>query len=189
MKCFVALFMASTKAMGVASPKAQGQEMSKTALACKKAEFKPDLTAQNAKITPAKSKIKLTKYAEILSTSFAIGIFALPALKIKSLISSNLLSIAFFAAFMVSVPLTSKLPASISSPFCLMSGTNSPLKKLISTSALPSTTTPSTLTLSPALTSTISPAFMKDDGVFSKSPLAFCTKDRLVSMLKSEFSL
>ena len=84
--------------------------------------------------------------------------------RLDSLVSSPIAS-----ALRMTGPLTSVRPASTKSPSLIDTGTGSPVSGALSIDPAPSTTIPSTGTVSPDLTSTRSPLFIACTGVISSS--------------------
>src|SRR3989338_8316017 len=71
----IPLAVPTISAVGVASPKAQGQETTSTATAksMEAAKFNPKIKYQRAKVKSAKTTTAGTKYSEILSATSWIG--------------------------------------------------------------------------------------------------------------------
>ena len=144
-------------ATGVASPKAQGQLITKTATPRESAEENsaplPSTMKNVSKATPI---TKGTKTAEILSAIREIGAFVAAALETISMIWERLVSFPTLRALPVIKPERFKVPAESFAPSSLSTGMDSPVSADSSTAVLPERTMPSTGICSPGFTRNVS---------------------------------
>ena len=153
-----ALFpVATAMAAGVASPKAQGQLITKT----DKAKFKLssrflETNIQIIKVSRAIPITEKTKYLEIVSANLSIGIFSLLAFLVRLIILDKtvVLSLLFTCTFIV--PLVLIVPPITSSPTFFKTGKDSPVIIDSSREEEPFMIIPSLGTDSPGLITTIS---------------------------------
>ena len=169
-----ALFpVATIIAIGVASPKAHGQEITKTEIAKFKENSKPyPKIIQTTKVIKEIIITVGTKIAEILSASFAIGAFVSFAWFTSSIIFESVVSSPTFVASNIKEPCLFKVAEITSSPIFLFTGIDSPVIADSSTRDEPSFTIPSTGIASPGLTKIKSP-FFKSSTKISTSFLSF----------------
>ncbi len=139
-------------AVGVARPRAQGHEITSTAIPIDKA---------NAKSFPAMSQIIIariaipitigTKYRDISSASFEIGAFELCASSTNVMILESVVSAPTFEASKMKDPVLLIDPAITVLPSSFSTGIDSPVKRDSSTEERPLVITPSTGIFSPGL--------------------------------------
>ena len=133
---FEPLLRAQTMAIGVASPKAQGQEITSTQIA----QIAALLTSKKLQIISVSSEIAITlgtKIFEILSARRAMFSFLLALCCKLEIMPSSRLSFGFLAIFASMVPFMFVLPPKIFSPTLLYRGRLSPFIALSSNSAPP----------------------------------------------------
>ncbi len=158
--------------MGVASPRAQGQEMISTEIEARIAlRVSPTIKYQAKKVTKEMMITVGTKILATLSANLAIGIFLLPASLSKAMIFARVVSLERFKTWTFKVPVLLIVPAFTSSPTLLYTGIGSPVIMEVSTSASPSTIRASQEIFSPCFISTISPTFNSLARIVFISPL------------------
>ena len=158
-------------AVGVARPSAQGQAITSTATAFTRAFVKsPVKIHQPAKATSAMAVTTGTKMAEIRSARRCTGAFEPCACSTMRMMpaSSVWLPTPVARHWMRPSPFT--VAANTLSPGCLAAGRLSPVSMASLTLEAPSTTSPSTGTLSPGRTTKTSPGFRLATGTSMSSP-------------------
>ncbi len=162
---------------GVASPRAQGQAMTRTATAAVKAARSsasltagPAASSQAPKVTAAMTRTTGTKTALMRSASRAIGAFAVCAWETSRPIWARVVSAPTRVArtrirpeVLMVAPVTG-----LSGP--TSTGTDSPVTSEASTADEPSMTTPSVAIFSPGRTTTTSPTRSRSAGTLNSSP-------------------
>jgi hypothetical protein len=159
--------------IGVASPSAQGQAMisTETAEAMAKASAgSGPARSQTPKAMMAITTTVGTKTEETLSASLWIGARDRRAPATISTICDSTVSAPTCVARTASVPFLLIVPPVTRSPSTFSTGTGSPVIMLSSTDDLPSTTSPSTGTLSPGRTRSKSPSAMFSSGASYSEP-------------------
>ena len=158
-------------AAGVASPKAQGQEITSTEMPMESANSKlyPAIS-HTAAATMAIPITAGTKIALILSASLAIGALVAVASSTSLIISESAVSLPIFSARILKYPALLTVPPITLCPVCFSAGTLSPVSADSSTEAKPSIITPSTGIAAPALTITVSPIATSSVGTVSSLP-------------------
>ncbi len=145
-------------ATGVASPRAQGQEITRTAIA-------PDIANSNAaparshtaNVTAAIPITAGTKMPAVLSASLAIGALLEEASSTSRIICAIVVSSPTFTALARISPALLMEADTILSPSCFKTGMLSPVIAASSKEDFPSVITPSTATASPGFMMKISP--------------------------------
>lgn len=140
-------------ATGVASPNAQGQEMTSTAMAQDKANSKS--APQNSHTTAVSKEMVITigtKTPAILSAILAMGYLLALASSTSRIIWENVVSSPTFSAFMRKNPALFMVAAITLSPGCFCTGILSPVIAASSMLVVPSSTRPSAGTLLPGFT-------------------------------------
>ena len=156
--------VAAMTATGVASPSAQGHEITSTLIAILKTCGTVTATApvphriiHTAKVSAAMQRTTGTKMPAILSTVFSIGALEEPASRTIFMIRERTVSSPTFSARMRStLPLLTEALVT-KSPSPTSTGRLSPVMADLSTKELPERTMPSTGILSPCFTMTTSP--------------------------------
>ena len=145
-------------ATGVASPSAQGQEMTSTLTAQVKACSKGYPPAsQPISTISAIAMTTGTNTPAILSAADAMGALLAPASSTSLIIFASILSPPVAVTRAVRCPVLFTVPPMSSEPSVFSTGTLSPLTALSSTNACPESTTESAGTDAPAFTTTMSP--------------------------------
>ena len=169
--CFAPTPVPTMMATGVASPNAQGQEITNTAIAVDMA---------NSKLCPAKSHPVIeraaipittgTKTPAILSASFAIGALLAPASSTRWMIWDRVVSSPTRTARHFKKPALFIVAETTLSPGAFSTGMLSPVIAASSMLLIPSRTTPSTGMRLPGFTRKISPFSTSPVGISSVSP-------------------
>ena len=161
-------------AVGVARPMAQGQAMMTTPMNAVSASVNrgsgPN-TNQITKVSAAVSRTAGTKISLMRSAMRWIGALEPCARWTSSTIRASAVSRPTRVARMTNEPVVLSVAPMTSSPACLVDGIGSPVSIDSSTAEMPSTTTPSTGTLSPGRTRSRSPAMTSASGTSSSKPL------------------
>ena len=146
-------------AVGVARPKAHGQLMTSTEMACVSArETSPAETSiQTTNVTSATAITAGTKIPAILSATFSMGALVEVASSTRRMMPASVVSAPTRSARMANQPVVFTVAPVTASPACLPTGTLSPVMTDSSTTPSPSSTMPSTGTPSPAFTISTSP--------------------------------
>ncbi len=140
-------------ATGVASPKAQGQEITTTATAAVSASLMLVVASiHTTKVSAAITSTAGTKTPATLSARRAIGALVALASSTSWIIFARLVSAPTRVARKVNDPVRLTVAAETVSPGPFSTGTDSPVRALSSTAEVPSSTTPSTGTASPGFT-------------------------------------
>ena len=159
-------------ATGVASPKAQGQLITRTDTALAMAYPKVCPTNNHTiKVTNAMPITTGTNTPETLSAILAIGALVAAASLTIRMIPARVVSSPTLTASQTIYPDVLMVAADTLSPACFSTGTLSPVRADSLTALSPSFTIPSTGMLSPGLTTNLSPTFTSSIWtVFSVSP-------------------
>ena len=158
-------------ATGVARPSAQGQLMTRTAIALDRAKpFSAPTIFQITKVTRAIEMTAGTKMPETLSAIFAIGAFVAAASDTIWMIRERVVSSPTRVARQVRKPDWLTVAAETVSPSALSTGMLSPVSADSLTALAPLTTTPSTGMLSPGRTTKVSPLRTLSIGTVSSLP-------------------
>ena len=158
-------------AVGVASPKAQGQEITRTAIPIdsEKAKDLPisshTITATTAMAITIGTNTPLTR-----SASLAIGALEELASSTKRIICDNVVSSPTFVAFIRKYPALLTVAPMTVSPTSFSTGMLSPVITASSTEVFPSTIIPSTGMVLPGLITIISFKTTSSDGISSSFP-------------------
>ena len=158
-------------AVGVASPNAHGQEITRIEIPIERANSNPypnsnhTITAIRAMLITTGTNTPLT-----LSASFAIGAFELVASSTRRTICERVVSSPTFVACILKYPDLFKVAPMTLSPICFSTGMLSPVRADSSTEEEPSITMPSTGTDSPAFTISVSPACTSSTGITTSCP-------------------
>ena len=171
--------VAAMTATGVASPKAQGQDMTSTLMDMLKISGTDTATAsvphkiiQTEKVSAAMASTTGTNIPAILSTAFSIGAFDEPASRtIFMILESTVSSPTFSARILMIFPLFTDALVT-TSPAPTSTGRLSPVMADLSINESPERITPSTGMLSPCFTTTVSPI------TTSARRTVFCTPPR-----------
>ncbi len=144
-------------ATGVAKPKAQGQDITKTAIAGLRAAVKSlVMINQTIKVIIEILMTAGTKIEEILSANLAIGALVVLAFSTSSIILANVVSAPTLVACIFKKPFELIVAPTTLSLIVFSTGKLSPVIALSSIKEDPSMTTPSTGTTLPGLIMTIS---------------------------------
>ena len=163
-------------ATGVASPRAQGHDITSTDIAQESANSKScPVASQAMAVTRAMVITTGTNTPAILSASFAIGAFEALASSTSFIIWASVVSLPTFSALNFKNPFLLIEAAIILSPTVFSTGMLSPVRADSSTDEFPSTIIPSAGILAPGLTITISPAFSSSIGISVSTPFLSTT--------------
>ena len=161
MPCPAPLPIPTMRAVGVASPSAQGHAMISTVTSASSPRVKPSSGAKSihaAKVSTARTMMAGTKTPAIRSTVRCTGALLPCASRTMRMIRASTVSCPTLSARKRNAPLPFIVPANTAAPSCLQTGSGSPLSMLSSTYDAPSATVPSTAMRSPGCTATRSPA-------------------------------
>ncbi len=161
-------------AVGVARPMAHGQAMMTTpmnAVSARVNRGSGPRTNQTTKVTAAVSSTAGTKISLTRSAMRWIGALDPWARWTSSTIRASAVSRPTRVARMTNEPVVLSVAPITSSPVCLVDGIGSPVSIDSSTAEMPSTTMPSTGTLSPGRTRSRSPAMTSASAMSSSTPL------------------
>ena len=152
-------------AVGVARPKAHGQDMTRTHIPIESENSKP-LPRMSQTIVDRRAMAMTigTNTPLTLSASLAIGAFELVASSTSLTICESVVSSPTLRAFILIYPDFSVVAPVTRSPTLFSAGTLSPVIADSSAKQLPATTSPSTGILSPLLTMRISPTATSSAG-------------------------
>ena len=164
--------MPTMMAVGVASPMAQGQLMTRTEMACLSARPRsPPPSSSHAAKTSAETPITTgTKTELILSAMRCMGGLVELASSTRRTICARVVSSPTRVATMVKYPLVETVAPVTALPGPFSTGTLSPVRADSSSVALPSSTRPSTGTAWPAFTAKTSPSCTLAAGSSSRLP-------------------
>ena len=163
-------------ATGVARPRAQGQEITSTAIPTDIANSNPEpLTSHIAAARKAIPITTGTNTPAILSASLAIGAFDAPASSTNRMIWESVVSSPTFSARHFSAPALFTVADTTWSPAFFSTGMLSPVIADSSTLEFPSSTTPSTGTRLPGFTRKTSPFSTSSVGICSSEPSSLST--------------
>ena len=158
-------------ATGVARPKAHGQLMTSTDIACVREVAKFFVTAiHTIKVTIATQMTLGTNIPDTLSAVFAIGAFEADASCTSLTMRPSVESPPTEVAFAVIKPLTFVVPEITLSPTDLSTGILSPVTADSLTEPLPDNITPSAGKFSPGRTTNASPVERFESGISFSSP-------------------
>ena len=158
-------------ATGVASPSAQGQEITSTEMARFSENSSPyPAIIQTMNVTAAMLMTTGTNTPAILSASRAMGALEPPASSTMRMTCARVVSSPTLSARNSRYPSVLTVAAATLSPAPFSMGTLSPVRALWSTDALPSSTVPSTGMLLPERTMTTSPTATCSTGISTISP-------------------
>ena len=175
-------------ATGVARPRAQGQEITSTAIALERAYPKSAPTKNHTiRVTRAMAITRGTKTPEILSAILAIGALEAEASETIWMIWLRLVSAPTRVAFALRKPDLLMVAAEMLSPAFLSTGIDSPVRADSSTAEVPSRTRPSTGTFSPGRTRKISPTATCSTGTRASFSLPFASVLTTVASLGASF--
>ena len=157
-------------AVGVARPRAHGQLITSTDTAWPSATEKPaPRTIQTTSVRAAIPITAGTNTPAMRSATRSMGALVLVASSTRRTIAASVVSWPTAVASMANQPLVDMVAPVTRSPTCFSVGTGSPVIALSSTSAEPSTTTPSTGTPSPARTTMRSPTTSSSAGTVTSA--------------------
>ena len=160
-------------ATGVASPSAQGQEMTSTAIAEETANSAPaPAISHTASVTSAIPMTMGTNTPATLSASWAIGALLALASSISRTIWDRVVSSPTLSALHFKKPALLTVAETTFAPGCFSTGILSPVIAASSTLEFPSSTVPSTGIRLPGLTRNTSPARSASVGISSSLPSA-----------------
>ena len=146
------------RAVGVASPSAQGQAMIRTATAAVKAGASPPpVPIQNPSVAAASPMTMGTKMPETRSASRCTWALPFWASSTRRAICASWVSEPMRVARTTSRPPALTVAPTTASPGPTSTGTDSPVSIEASTAELPSSTTPSVAIFSPGRTTNLSP--------------------------------
>ncbi len=158
-------------ATGVASPRAQGQDITSTAMAVEMANSAPaPARSQTANVTRAMPMTTGTNTPATLSASWAIGALLALASSTRRMIWDRVVSSPTLSARHFKNPALFTVADTTLSPACFSTGTLSPVMAASSTLELPSRTVPSTGTRLPGFTRKISPLWSSSVGTSISVP-------------------
>ena len=158
-------------ATGVASPSAQGQEMTSTEMQAFSASS--TLLPASSHAAPATTAIAITAGTKIpltLSASFEMGALLEDASSTSATMRARVVSCPTRVARIFRKPVMLTEADITALPSSFVTGMLSPVSADWSTAELPSSTTPSTGTRSPGLSSTTSPVRISSAGMTRSSP-------------------
>ena len=159
------------RAVGVASPSAQGHAMMRTATAAEKAAVgSPVTTSQPASVASESASTIGTKTLDTRSTSRWIGAFPDWASATSLAICASAVSSPTFVARTTRRPNVLTVAPATVSPATTSTGTGSPVSIDWSTADSPSTTTPSVAIFSPGRTTNTSPIESSSIGTDTSMP-------------------
>ena len=145
-------------ATGVASPSAQGHEITSTQMPRSSAAAGDSPAISHPSVTASAMAITAgTNTPDTLSATLAIGALVAAAFATSSIICESVVSSPTLSALHLSIPSLFIVAALTLSPSVLSTGMLSPVRADSSTAPAPSVTTPSTGMLSPGRTMKISP--------------------------------
>ena len=149
-------------AVGVARPRAQGQAITRTAIAILKANRKPApvKTYQTRKVMREIHTTTGTNQLDTASANRWIGALSPWASSTMRTICESTVSLPTLVASTISLPLILMVAPVTSAPEVFSTGRDSPVTKASSTAEEPSTTMPSTGIFSPGRTTTRSPTLI-----------------------------
>ena len=142
----------TSRAVGVARPRAQGQAITSTATAAVKPPVGSPSSAHAANVSTATASTTGTKTAETRSASRCTGALVAWACRTRSAIRATAVSRPIRVTSTTSRPDVFSVAPTTSSPGALSTGTLSPVSIDSSTPERPSRTTPSVATCSPGRT-------------------------------------
>ena len=158
-------------ATGVASPSAQGQLITSTAMACPSAvPAGTPSSSHTTSVTAAMPSTTGTNTPETLSASLAIGALVAAASSTMRMICDSAVSSPTRTAWQRTKPDWLMVAAETPSPTPLSTGTLSPVRADSLKALSPSSITPSTGTVSPGRTTNTSPTFTRSAGTVFSSP-------------------
>ena len=150
--------VATARLIGTAMPSAQGQAITRTAIAAETESSRVEPMAnQAAKVSRAMTITAGTKIDDTLSVSEVIFVFVAVASRTRSAIRAIRLLELTAVVSISKVLLKFSAPAATATPSRTTSGTDSPVSRELSIEPEPSLTMPSTGTRSPIATTTRSP--------------------------------
>ena len=157
--------------VGVASPMAQGQAMTSTAMSRSSAGTNPAPAAsQTTNVSSARAMTAGTNHAATRSTTRWMGALLPCACSTSRMICDSTVSLPTRPASTVSKPWRLMVAPMTASPAALSTGRLSPVIMLSSTEERPSTTRPSTGTFSPGRTRNRSPGTTSLTGTSRSTP-------------------
>ena len=158
-------------AVGVASPRAQGQAMINTATAAAKAAVLPaPVPIQNPKVPTERAITIGTKMPEMVSASRWACALPVWACSTSRAICASWVSDPIRVACTTSRPPALTVAPTTASPTTTSTGTDSPVSMETSTDDAPSSTTPSVAIFSPGRTTKRSPTTSWSDGIRRSRP-------------------
>ncbi len=164
--------MPAMRAVGVASPMAQGQEMTSTAIMRRSPAWKGSAATKYhpAKTRNASTITEGTNRSETLSTRFSIGALFAWASSTIVMIWYRRVFLPTFVALNLKNPSWFTVAPITSSPAVFPTGKDSPVTTFSSIWVLPSVMTPSTGIFSPGRTRITSPSLSSSTGTDSSLP-------------------
>ena len=157
-------------AVGVASPNAQGHEITNTEMACDRAQAKdPPSAIHTTNVATATTMTAGTNTPLILSAIFSMGALELVASSTRRMMPAKVVSAPTRSARMVNQPDPFTVAPVTALPGPFSTGTLSPVTTDSSTTPTPSSTVPSTGTASPARTTRTSPGRTRVAGTVSST--------------------
>ncbi|CAB4690493.1 unannotated protein [freshwater metagenome] len=158
-------------AVGVASPRAHGHAMMRTATAAVKAfSTSPSRMSHAAKVAALIAKTTGTKIEATLSATFCTGAFVACASRTNLAMRAKVVSPPTRVARTSNRPFWFTVADVTLSPTATSTGTLSPVIMLASMLDVPSSTTPSAAIFSPGRTTRMSPSRTTDAGIETSSP-------------------
>ncbi len=174
-------------ATGVARPRAQGQEITSTAMAVEMANSAPAPARSHAQsVTRAIPITTGTKTPATLSASWAMGALLAPASSTRRIIWDRVVSSPTLSALHFKKPALFMEADTTLSPAPFSTGTLSPVMAASSTLELPSSTVPSTGIRLPGFTRNTSPSRSSSVGTSTSCPSTSSTAvfgDRSISFV------
>ena len=155
-------------AVGVARPRAQGQAITRVETIARRPITTPSdgaKTAQRMNVRRDIPTITGTKTAATLSTVFSTGALLASAPRTRRIIDDRTVASFSLRTLTLRMPLPLTVPAKTSVPFSLRTGSDSPVRRVSSTSEKPPVTMPSTVILSPGWMTTMSPGLTCSIGI------------------------
>ena len=163
-------------ATGVASPSAQGQEMTSTEMPMFRAKSNPAPSSSHTTMVTAEIAITVgTKTEATLSASLAMGALEEEASSTSRMIWARVVSSPTRVARNLRKPLLLTVAAITRSSTFFSTGMLSPVRADSSTEELPSMITPSTGMLCPGRITTMSPGTTSSTGISTSAPLRSTT--------------
>jgi hypothetical protein len=177
------------RAVGVASPSAQGQAMIRTATAAVKAGASPpSVPIQKPRVAAARAITMGTKMPETRSASRCTSALPFWASSTRRAIWASWVSDPMRVARTTSRPPALTVAPTTGSPGPTSTGTDSPVSIEASTAELPSSTTPSVAIFSPGRTTNLIPTASSSVGIRSSTGPAAPSRRTATSLAPSSSS-